>query len=201
MRKRKKVLLGAFSLLLVLAAGAVVVLLWDMNKFITTPANQAFGENARYYYLTVESGASFDKVAEALFLEHGISSIGRFKLLGRWKHQTLNIKAGEFEFYTAWNPEQVLDQLVSGHSLLHRITIPEGLPWWEVARLLEEQGFARAEDFAQFVNDTRLMRRYGIPFANAEGFLYPETYMLNKGAVPTRAHAQSALHTMIQTFW
>jgi UPF0755 protein len=85
--------------------------------------------------------------------------------------------------------------------LLHRITIPEGLPWWEVGKLLEAQGFARAADFAVYVNDARLMRRYGIPFANAEGFLYPETYMLNKAPTPAVAHAQSAMQTMIRTFW
>ncbi|MDR1241470.1 MAG: endolytic transglycosylase MltG [Deltaproteobacteria bacterium] len=197
MRKRTKLLLGSSGLLL----GIIAVILWDMHKFVITPANQVFGEEGRYYYLTIESGASFDKVAEDIFNAHGISSVRRFKLLGYWKRRTANIKAGEFEFSTAWSPEQVLDQLVNGRALLHRVTIPEGLPWWAVGKILENQGFVRAEDFAQLVNDAPTMRRYGIPFANAEGFLYPETYMLNKASVPTRAHAQSAMQTMIQTFW
>jgi UPF0755 protein len=198
LRKNAKPLLAAAGLLLALAAAAV---LWEVKNFLNTPANQTFGDEARYYYLVVESGANFDKVAENIYRERGISSVWRFKLLGRISRQTVNIKAGEFEFSTAWTPLQVLEQLVSGRALLHRITIPEGLPWWEVGKLLEAQGFARAADFASCVNDVRMMRRYGIPFANAEGFLYPETYMLNKASVPTGAHAQSAMQTMIQTFW
>jgi UPF0755 protein len=199
LRKNTKLLLAAAGLLLVFAAAAVV--LWDIYHFLNTPANRAFGEEARYYYLNIESGANFGEVAENIHRERGISSVWRFKLLGLVSRQTVNIKAGEFEFSTAWTPEQVLEQLVRGRALLHRITIPEGLPWWEVGKLLEAQGFVRAGDFASCVSDARMLGRYGIPFANAEGFLYPETYLLNKALTPTKAHAQSAMQTMVQTFW
>ncbi|MDR2891771.1 MAG: endolytic transglycosylase MltG [Deltaproteobacteria bacterium] len=195
--RKKKILIGLTALLLLLAG----VGLWDMYRFASTPANEALGEEARYYYLLVEKGASFDRVAEDLFAQGGLGSVDRFKLLGRLKGEVANIKAGEFEFSTAWTPAEVLEQLVSGRTLLHRITIPEGLPWWEVGELLERGGFATAEDFAACVKDADLLRRYGIPFATAEGFLFPETYLLNKGRTPTKAYAQSAMETMVRTFW
>lgn len=194
----------SFLLLLfivLLGGGLGVFVYFEAKNFLATPANVAWNEKERFFYIIVEPGSSFDRVANRLYEEHGISDIRSFKLLGRWKKVTGSIKAGEFEFNSGWKPQQVLDQLVAGHSLLHRVTIPEGLPWWEVGKLLEAGGFVRFSDFEACVKDTRLMRRYGIPFANAEGFLYPETYMFNKSITPTRAHAEAAVAAMVQTFW
>jgi UPF0755 protein len=201
LRKPKKILLGILAFIVLATLGGLGGLYLVIGNFASTPSSQALGLEPRYFYLLVERGSSFDQVANDLYREGAISSIDKFKMLGRLRGASSQIKAGEFEFNTAWTPEQVLDQLVNGRSLLHRLTIPEGLPWWEVARLLEENGFARAEDVAELVRDPKLLQRYGIPFATAEGFLYPETYMLNKGRVPTKAHAQSAMQTMLRTFW
>ncbi len=201
MKKLLKYFLLLCLLLLALGAAAGAYAYYEAKSFLDTPANVALGQEERFFYLIVEPGTSFDRVAAKLYEEGGISNDRYFKLLGRWKKATASIKAGEFEFHTSWKPEQVLDQLVAGRSLLHRVTIPEGLPWWEVGRLLEARGFVKFEDFETCVKDSKLMRRYGIPFATAEGFLYPETYMFNKSRTPTSAHAESAVATMVQTFW
>lgn len=191
-----------FFLLLLLLGGATgAYVYFEAKNFLETPANVAWGEEARFFYLEVEPGSSFDKVANQLYAEKGISNVRNFKLLGRWKKVTNAVKSGEFEFNTAWKPEQVLEQLVAGQVLLHRVTIPEGLPWWEAGRLLEAGGFVKYADFEACVKDARMMRRYGIPFATAEGFLFPETYMFNKARTLTRAHAEIVVATMVQTFW
>lgn len=201
MKKILKYLLVLGLISIVTAAGIGIYVYHSMNRFLDTPANVALGQEEKFFYIIVEPGSNFTKVARDLYQYGGISDIDRFKLLGWWKNATGQIKAGEFEFNTSWKPEQVLDQLVTGRSLLHRVTIPEGLPWWEVGRLLEARGFVKYADFEACVKDSRLMRRYGIPFTTAEGFLFPETYMFNKSMTPTRAHAESAVSTMVQTFW
>lgn len=201
LNKLLKYILILGLIVVVAGAGLGVYVYQSMNSFLETPANVALGQEERFFYVIVEPGSSFERVAYQLYEQGGISDVDRFKLLGRWKKSTGQIKAGEFEFNTGWKPEQVLDQLVTGRSLLHRVTVPEGLPWWEVGRLLEARGFVNFEDFEACVKDSRLMRRYGIPFATAEGFLFPETYMFNKSLTPTKAHAESAVATMVQTFW
>jgi UPF0755 protein len=198
--------LARFFLFLLLAlllagGGAGFYAYHAARNFLNTPANVALGEEERFFYLEVPLGSSLDQVAERLYAEGGISDARKFRLLGRWKRVAGRIKAGEFEFSTGWKPGQVLDQLVSGRSLLHRVTIPEGLPWWEVGRILEENGFARFADFEACVKDARLMRRYGIPFATAEGFLFPDTYMLDRPSSITRAHAENIVAVMVQNFW
>lgn len=201
MKKLVKFLLILVLIGLGLGAAGGTYAYFEAKKFLNTPANELLGEEERFFYVIVEPGSSFDRVANQLYEEGGISDARYFKLLGRWKKATANIKAGEFEFHNSWKPEQVLDQLVTGRSLLHRVTIPEGLPWWEVGRLLEARGFVTYDDFAEAVKDQKVMRRYGIPFATAEGFLYPETYMFNKSRTPRKEHAESAVATMVQTFW
>lgn len=201
MKRSRKI---ALFILLFLTVGVAVsgAVLWSMaNQFLKTPANEHFKEEAGYFYLTVESGNTFEQVAQKLYDAHGVSDPFKFKLLALWKGSASSIKAGEFEFHTRWTPEEVLEQLVSGRALLHRVTIPEGLPWWEAGRILAENGFVNFEDFEACIKDQSLLRRYGIPFATAEGFLFPDTYFLHKGRVPTKAHAESAVLTMVQTFW
>ena len=201
LKKLLKYILILGLIVVVGGAGLGAYVYYSMNKFLDTPANIALNQEEKFFYVIVETGSSFERVAFQLYEQGGISDVDHFKLLGRWKKATAQIKAGEFEFNTSWKPEQVLDQLVTGRSLLHRVTVPEGLPWWEVGRLLEARGFVKYEDFEACVKDSRLMRRYGIPLATAEGFLFPETYMFNKSLTPTMAHAESAVATMVQTFW
>ena len=197
----KRFFIMLFLFLLVLGGGFVFYAYHAAKHFLATPANVTLGIEENFFHLAVEPGNTFDQVAGKLKANGAISDVLKFKLLGRWKQATSQIKAGEFEFSTGWKPEQVLDQLINGRSLLHRVTIPEGLPWWEVGRILETNGFVRFTDFEACVKDTRLMRRYGIPMATAEGFLFPETYMLNKSLAPTRQQAEVAVTTMIQNFW
>lgn len=56
--------------------------------------------------------------------------------------------------------------------------VAEGLTWRQVARLAEAAGVVDAASFAEAVRDPELLGKYGVPFPTAEGFLFPETYLL-----------------------
>ena len=56
--------------------------------------------------------------------------------------------------------------------MLYRLTIREGLAWWDVAELVEEGGFCKAADFTSVIHDPEFLRHWGIPFDSAEGFLF-----------------------------
>ena len=106
---------------------------------------------------------------------------------------------------SGWTPEQVLDALVNGKPVLFRITVPEGLTWWQTGRLLEEVGLVRFADFRDVVTDPDFLRHYGIPFATAEGFLMPDTYLLKKTDEPDdaqfKAQARAVAGRMVDNFW
>ena len=91
--------------------------------------------------------------------------------------------------------------LASGRSLLYRLTLREGLPWWQVAEQLEKQGFCKAVDFTSVIHDPKFLQHWGIPFSSAEGFLYPETYLLPKPRELNIEAARSIAGRLVGMFW
>ena len=173
-----KTFLRLVGLLLLLTVAGGGWLAWEAHHFLTTPP-AASGENV---FFDVTPGA-------------------RFGYLARYKHWENRLQAGRFALNTGWTPDKVLDTLVNGQPVLFRVTVPEGLTWWQTGRLLEDAGLARFEDFRQVIMDPDFLRHYGIPFATAEGFLMPDTYLLKKADVLDLAQARAVAGRMVDNFW
>ncbi|WP_231039161.1 endolytic transglycosylase MltG, partial [Nitratidesulfovibrio oxamicus] len=190
-------------LLRVLAALVLLVLLacgyagYDAWRFLHTPPASPGAD----VYVDVEPGASFDRVTKQLLDKGAVTSDWRFKLLAHYHGWETSLKAGRFLVHSNWAPFRVLDQLVNGQPVLSRITLREGLTWWETARLLEVEGFVTVEDFRAVITDPVFLRHWGIPFDTAEGFLFPDTYLIKKPATPDRESARAVAGRMVDTFW
>ena len=190
----KKLLLVLFAALL----GAGGYIAYDGYTFLHTPASPS----PREIPFEVLPGATFDRVAWDLYKAGALKDVFRFRVLAKVKNKLGAIQAGEFAVNTGWTPEQLLAHLTSGKPVQYRLALREGLPWWEIARLVEEGGFAKASEFEAVIHDPEFLRQYGIPFANAEGFLYPETYLLKKPKEPGgRAQAETVARTLVEMFW
>lgn len=188
-------LLQLILLIIVIGLGYVG---WDAHKFLTSPAS----EEPKEVSFSIKPGSTFIRVAWDLKKAGLISDVDRFKLLAQLKGEFGNIKAGEFLLSTGWTPEQVLFQITNGQARLYRLSIREGLPWWEVAKAVEEQGFATFEDFKAVIHDPEFLREHNIPFDNAEGFLFPETYLLGKPRQPLdKEQAREIASVMVRMFW
>ena len=59
------------------------------------------------------------------------------------------MQAGRFALNSGWTPDRILDPLVNGQPILFRVTVREGLTWWQTAEVLENAGLVRAEDFRE----------------------------------------------------
>ncbi len=82
------------------------------------------------------------------------------------------------------------------------VTIPEGLPMWRVAEILEENGVCDAEEFVERANNTN----FGFDFEDEipqsskifyplEGYLFPDTYEFYKNDAPL-----NVIRRMLQNF-
>ena len=192
-----KILIRLFSACAFIALCAGGFAGYEAWRFLhTAPASP--GEEQLF---DVEPGASFKKIAEQLEKRGLVSDAGKFVLLARYKKWDSRTQSGRFQLHSGWLPEQILDQLVNGQPLLHRLMLREGLAWWEVAQILEQAGFVRADDFRAVIHDPVFLRHYGIPFHNAEGFLYPDTYLLKKSDKPDIAAARAIAGRLADTFW
>ena len=161
-------LLG-FMLLVLLACGGAGWLAYD---FLNSPGTDPAVAPAQDVEVTVNPGTTFRTLTPELVRLGAVRNADKFILLLRWMNYRdipHALKPGRFRINTGWTPQQVIDQLVNGSPLLDRVTIPEGLAWWEVGKRLEEAQMVRFEDFDKLVHDPAFLRHWGIPFDSAEG--------------------------------
>ncbi|MHB2168062.1 endolytic transglycosylase MltG [Alsobacter sp. R-9] len=159
-RKRRPVVnfvSGMLSLIMVLAvmAGAAV--------FVGKVQFQAAGPLAADKVVTVKGGAA--DVAEQLqregVLEHPFLFVVGLHALGK----ASQIKAGEYQFRQGASLNDVMDTLVEGKSVLHSVTLPEGLTSQQIVERLRD-------------NDVLVGEIVDIP---KEGSLLPDTYKFTRG--------------------
>ena len=222
------VLRKVFFSLLWLSLIACGLVLWDTAHFLRTPGSagsepplavvETWYNNAlkgvlpwdvpkkepsepKDVIISIEAGATFDRVAWDLKKAGAISNVFRFRLLGKYENALGGVRAGEYLVNTGWTPEQVLYQITKGRAVLYRLSLREGLTWWETAAAVEEQGFAKAADLSAVLRDPAFLAAHNIPFADAEGFLLPETYLLKKPKTLDAAQAKEMAAFLVESFW
>ncbi len=109
-----------------------------------------------------------------------------FQLMTRILKVDQKIQSGEYKFSSSQNLLQIIDQLVKGKIVLHRITIPEGYQVKQIAQLLDDNDIAEYEQVLNLVNEENDFQ---------EGYLFPDTYTF-----PKNYGATNALKAMNENF-
>jgi UPF0755 protein len=96
-----------------------------------------------------------------------------------------SLQAGEYALSRNMDVRQMIEIIAKGKTVYSQFTVPEGWTVEQIASMLEEKGLARKDRFLA------LAQKYS-PFDKepsrpdvkyrAEGFLFPETYRISKGA-------------------
>ncbi|MDA0219296.1 MAG: endolytic transglycosylase MltG [Proteobacteria bacterium] len=144
-------LFSFFALILVVAAAAA---LWFQS------ASTSPGPLEEPATVIVPSGSGLQIIADELRAQGVIDSPMVLMLRARWLGQAHRFKAGEYAFELGISVDGVIDQMVAGRTVIHRITLPEG---WTSAQL--------ADLIA--ANDILTGELASVP---PEGSLLPETY-------------------------
>lgn len=192
-----KIFFSLLASLVLVCAGAAGWAVWEGYAFLHTPPEDPGRECA----FDVAPGDTMRAVAVKLERQGLVSNGFYFRLLARYRQWEHRMQAGRFALNSGWTPDRILDTLVNGRPLLFRVTVREGLTWWQTADVLEQAGLVRADDFRDVIHDPAFLRHYGIPFESAEGFLMPDTYLLKKPDAPDRAQARAVAGRMVDTFW
>jgi len=124
----------------------------------------------------------------ALLIDKGVLTEDEavyFKLFVLHKGAAGKITAGDHVFNGDMTPTQILDELLRpqpAHEV--RVTIPEGANMLDVARILAEAGLGDETAFESAMRDPQLLAGLGIEAETAEGYMFPDTYMLPVGVGP-----------------
>ena len=174
---------------------AVVVCVYAVGSLVWKAGLPYKGYTAPSTVVVIEPGHPA-RAAVARLQEAGVirSALG-FRLLMRLHHAEEKIHAGEYEFSGAMTPFQVLDKLVRGDIILHKLTVPEGLRLDEVAELAVAAGFGPRQQFLDAAKDPRPIADLDPDAKDLEGYLFPDTYLLARGTSPAAVVAE-----MVQRF-
>lgn len=196
-RKKRHPLLVLLLFVLTICFGAGLYGWNEVQSFLGTAPETP----GRSVIIDIDPGMTLAQVSARLEKEGVITNDSRFQLLARWENKGRNLQAGRFLLNTGWMPEQVLEMLTSGRSMLYKVTLREGLPWWGVAEILEKEGFCKAEDFATVIHSKDFLQHWSIPFDSAEGFLFPETYLLPHPRELNMEAARAVADRLVEMFW
>lgn len=148
--------LGLIAVLF-LVAGAGGLLAWD--NYISP------GKLAHDTTIILPKGNGFSKSVDDLAQKGVIDSPIIFKAIGYLDKDAAKIKAGEYLFPAGISPQAVMQMLVSGQVVVHKITIAEGLNVREVIALLKADAVLTGD----------------VPLHIEEGSLLPQTYYFTYG--------------------
>ncbi len=144
----------------------------------------------------ITNGESVIRVGKNLRVNGHIRSERFFVMMVRMRHLAGEIKAGEYYIEPSLSTFQIIDILTEGRVITQRFTVPEGLHMRQIADVLEQAGIVGVDEFLEACHDDTLLKKYGIPFQSAEGYLYPDTYVVAKGL-----SAEQIVTIMIEHFF
>lgn len=112
-----------------------------------------------------------------------------FRLLARTRHLDRSLRAGEYRLNATLPAWAILDILSTGRTILRRVTVVEGLTAREVATRLAKAGVSDVQGILSLIEQPGKLFEGQVPpelpaGASLEGFLFPDTYDVNRGEPP-----------------
>src|SRR4051812_24461809 len=171
----KRVLLG-FLIVVLAAAGYAAFRYEEEREFAAAP----FGSGSRV--VQIPQGTGPRALAKLLSGAGVVSGEQAFYQHLHWFRRDKHTRAGEYQFDGPLTPDQVIDKLVRGEVKLYHFTVPEGLRADEIAPIVGATGLCPAGDFLKLARDPGSPKRFGVPGPSMEGYLFPDTYAVTRGA-------------------
>ncbi|HPK56843.1 MAG TPA: endolytic transglycosylase MltG [Spirochaetota bacterium] len=128
----------------------------------------------------VEKGSSMSKVAKDLE-DAGIIRSAKFFIMIYKARGEKMIKAGKYRAYSNDTSFKLIKKIEAGEVVTAKVTIPEGYNIKQMAEVFETAGICSASDFIKYSKDKAFLKRIGIDYPTAEGYLFPETYVIAEG--------------------
>jgi UPF0755 protein len=156
---------------------AAVGLGFSFYRYATTPSQTSDATVAVW----IKPGQNFSQTVDQLHKAGLVWHPKRFRWLARLRRDERRIRAGEYVLQASMSPAAVLDTLVRGETLLHRVVIPEGAAIFNIGQILEKAELVSQKDFLRAAFDPNLVKALGIEGDTFEGYLFPETYQFPRG--------------------
>jgi UPF0755 protein len=127
--------------------------------------------------VTVEPGMSTREIVARLASSGVVPDQSALLMWLTVTGQGRSLKAGDYQFSSPISPLEVVDKIRKGEVATKRVTVPEGLTRFAIAKLLAEQtGLGPRERFLALTGRADLIRDLDPQARTLEGYLFPDTY-------------------------
>lgn len=178
----KKLFIALSILILVVAVAAAAFGLYSWNR-IQQPY-KGFSESEKF--VDIPPGTGTAGIRRRLVDAGVVSDQWAFRAALLWTGRSRVLQAGEYRFDRPMSVIEVIDKIARGDVYTHSITFPEGLTIREMAAIYQSQGFGKADDFITAARDAALVNDLDPAAKDLEGYLFPETYTLPRGAAASK---------------
>jgi UPF0755 protein len=147
----------------------------------------------------VAADKNFRDVAADLEVNNYIQNRFAIRMLAKYQKKDTLVMAGEYQFSPSMSPQEILDAMVEGKMILRRITFKEGITAHEIGPILEEAGITQRDLFDAALNDPKLREELKVPASSFEGYLFPETYRIQRNTPPRKVI--QTLRNQLDSIW
>ncbi len=177
---KKLLLFNAIAFVLILIFGGVTI--YKFEKFLNTKASNT----RKRVYFEVKKGETIPQIIRRLKDKGLIRRSDWFYYYIRLSAAGRKIKAGLHLFYTDYTPVEVLKELENANIHVARLVVIEGFNIRDIAARLNKLGFD-GDGFKLLCDNATYARKLtGLNISSLEGFLYPDTYFLEKFEKPSQ---------------
>jgi UPF0755 protein len=169
------------------AAGAGFLL----YQYATTPT----GTSETTVSVWIRPGQGFFETVTQLEEAGLIRHPKKFRWLAYLKGDERRIRAGEYMLSACMSPAAILEAMIRGETVVHKVVVPEGATMVKIARTLAKAGLVSEETFLRAASEGGLIQTLGLEGDTLEGYLFPETYHFPKGVT-----AEQIIKKMVAQF-
>jgi len=150
----------------------------------------------------VPEGASLADVADELKASGLIRSARAFRLAAAWGDGWRQAKAGDYALRRDMSAIEIARAFERGDVISEWVTVPEGLPLWQVAALVESRGLDGAEELLRAAESPPdLAVGFPLPPGSLEGYLFPDTYKVARHPGASRELVKMMLARFDEVVW
>lgn len=180
-RRRRVARAVTFALLGIVLMAALSALGWLVMGY---PDRRGPGRG-RVVAIDITRGVGLETVAAELSRAGALAEPPLFVAYATVRGARNRLRSGRVLLYDSMSPEQLLQRVAHGFGSAElRVVIPEGFSRFEIAERLEQWGVCEHRAFLAATEDALLLRELAIEASNAEGWLYPDTYLLHDAMDP-----------------
>ncbi len=146
-------------------------------------------------------GSSIRTLANQL-IEKGVLEHKNYLIIwGKVKHKSTRLQAGEYLLISGMTLENLLEHMVAGKVVQHRITFIEGFTFRQILEIIQQNPLITQD--LKNLTDEEIMKKLGFEGEHPEGRFYPDTYHFSRGTsdVEILKRAYAAMTEILEQEW